>query len=811
MKFRIINFILIISILSNIQASESSQATCPTGSAESVKEKTELYQILLKKIVKQLDTISVTSQEINEAINNKSISVTDKGSVNKYLANILTFIKRIKENEIRFDPSERGLASLLLINKSLIENLEDYLNNNFSGTNLDSSALLKRSERVTCSDYAYLQLMANENEHALNRLITRNRQIGTSYFNRLVRGIENYSHGFGITKLLKRSSPYLIMAGYYSYLTPKSQLPNWGWLHKVKDLVSYIPGAAQDPNIEDVRAKVATSSDSAAKVLKATTDEAAKYMKDADDSKRKVNAIVTGAANAYAEVSSSNGSSSKSKNPVAYGFLQFETNPINIGFSAIFLTIMKRDAEDLYNWTSEKAKQFLTVAKGESYEAPALIKPSKLLFSDIIGFDHVKNQLQDNFVRYFKSKEAHDRAGTFIERGIMFAGPRDIGRLFVSSLCGEINNELKLQGFRPECGIHEIHSSKLVSKSIDDIIKSLDEEASLNAPTILFIDNIDWLYEKSPRNAKIWADLINAMNRNLRGYKKQFFIVATVSNSKTLDENLKGQGRFNTVIQFENPTFTDRKSYVIKELKNRGSKIDDFDIDRIALLTQNCSYSNLASLIKNSFAIARSSERLVTQSDFEQSIDSVIYRIIPNAINRSLEQRQILANNFAGQAIAHVIKNPRHQNLVKVTILPVGDEKAGIAQGALITRSVDHANEFITSNNLKDECVILLAGIETQKLLNANNQVAYNIALEIKAKAFAKAKQIVLDGDDERSLTKELKQKKLAQARELLEQCASEAANIISNNELALKNIVKELISNNTLTLQEIERIRTQA
>lgn len=489
--------------------------------------------------------------------------------------------------------------------------------------------------------------------------------------------------------------------------------------------------------------------------------------------------------------------------PALNGFkIKSELIPLDLGLGALFTSMLKKDGKDLFNWLQEQGKKGYNKLKGESYDDPSPVKTSKLSFSDIVGYNQTKGQLSP-ILEYFNNKTMYDRTGTFVDRGYIFVGPFDMGKNLAHALAGEITKQFKAQNIAKKCGIRELHSSELIKKDIKDIIADTEQEAPYE-PAIILIEDIDWLVSQANKDSLIWSNFAGAMSSALRGNKKQIFIIATSNRPELIDRTVKGQGRLGVIVQFDKPNKDERKEFITKELTKRSVRLNEFDTDKLAFLTEKCSYDTLTTIIKTACTIAGNRKEVINQQHIEFAIDSIVHNIIYNEPRRNDVQQRTLAEHYAGQALAHMLLKPA-SCLVKVTILPVATKlKDTFKHGKLITHEEDYAKEFRSDADLKKEVIIALAGIESVKAFGGTSSFA--MVTDTKAYARALVRKIVFE-DNFAELSKAAKQEKLKAVETMMSELTKEANTLVNSNQVKLETITRMLQTQRTVSYDELAEL----
>lgn len=133
------------------------------------------------------------------------------------------------------------------------------------------------------------------------------------------------------------------------------------------------------------------------------------------------------------------------------------------------ITISTNEKASVFDSTSAKPN----IAKGNG-------------FKDVAGMDDLKAQLKSDVIDILKKKDIARSLGINIPNGILFYGPPGCGKTFFArKLAEEVG-----------CNFIEIHCSDIASPYIhggQTKIGEIFKEARQNAPTILFLDEIDAL------------------------------------------------------------------------------------------------------------------------------------------------------------------------------------------------------------------------------------------------------------------------------------------------------------------------------
>lgn len=114
---------------------------------------------------------------------------------------------------------------------------------------------------------------------------------------------------------------------------------------------------------------------------------------------------------------------------------------------------------------------------------PTLNSKPKTTFRDVAGLEEIKEELFE-VVDFMKSPEKYQKMGAKIPKGILFYGPPGTGKtLLASAVAGETNSSF-----------FNVTGSEFVEKYVGvgaKRVRTLFEKARKEAPSIIFIDEID--------------------------------------------------------------------------------------------------------------------------------------------------------------------------------------------------------------------------------------------------------------------------------------------------------------------------------
>ena len=260
-------------------------------------------------------------------------------------------------------------------------------------------------------------------------------------------------------------------------------------------------------------------------------------------------------------------------------------------------------AEAVIIGTTTEIKVSEKVAKEE-------LKIPRVTYEDIGGLHEEIKQVREMIELPLKHPELFERLGIEAPKGVLLHGPPGTGKtLLAKAVANETNaNFYSLSG--PEI------MSKYYGES-EENLRKIFKEAIENAPSIIFIDEIDSIAPKREEvtgevERRIVAQLLALMD-GLEERGKVVVIGAT-NRINAIDPALRRPGRFDREIEIGIPDKNGRKE--ILEIHTRGMPLaKDVDLDKLAEMTHGFSGADLAALCKE--AAIRALRRILPEIDLE--------------------------------------------------------------------------------------------------------------------------------------------------------------------------------------------------
>jgi ATP-dependent metalloprotease FtsH len=245
------------------------------------------------------------------------------------------------------------------------------------------------------------------------------------------------------------------------------------------------------------------------------------------------------------------------------------------------------------NKTQNSPQKSQNLTNQNSTANSSIIKSnSKTTFKDVAGLENIKNDLKE-IIDFLKNSSRFDKFNVKLPRGVLLVGSPGVGKtLIAKAVAGEANVPFFYQSGASFVHIYVGMGAKRV--------RELFNEAKKNAPSIIFIDEIDAVAKKrnGNRNDEREATL-NELLTQMDGFEDNngVIVMGATNNIEVLDEAILRAGRFDRQIHIELPKYEDRLKILEAHLKDKPNSVD---IKSLAKQTASFSSSALATVINES-------------------------------------------------------------------------------------------------------------------------------------------------------------------------------------------------------------------
>jgi cell division protease FtsH len=398
------------------------------------------------------------------------------------------------------------------------------------------------------------------------------------------------------------------------------------------------------------------------------------------------------------------------KNNVKYGAKEEESSSIWIQlliyvvplfFSMLFFSMMMGQAGQgggngrVMNFGKAKAK-------------PVDKKNNKVRFSDVAGAEEEKQELVE-VVEFLRDPHKFLALGAKIPSGVLLEGPPGTGKtLLAKAVAGEAG-----------VPFFSISGSDFVEMFVGvgaSRVRDLFENAKKNAPSIIFIDEIDAVGRRRGNGMGGGHDereqTLNQLLVEMDGFEgdEGVIVMAATNRSDVLDPALLRPGRFDRKILVGRPDVKGREAILKVHAKNKPLA-KDVDLKIIAKQTPGFVGADLANLLNEAALLAaRRNKKEIDASDVDEAEDRVIAGPAKRDRVISKKERETVAFHEAGHTIVGLVLNDARV-VHKVTIVPRG--RAG--GYAIMLPKEDQM--LLSKKDLKEQIAGLMGGRAAEELI----------------------------------------------------------------------------------------------
>ena len=460
----------------------------------------------------------------------------------------------------------------------------------------------------------------------------------------------------------------------------------------------------------------------------------------------------------------------------------------------------------IFNFSKSKAK---------------IISPDspKTSFKEVAGCDEAKVELQE-IVEFLKHPRKYKKLGAKIPKGALLLGPPGTGKtLLAKAVSGEANVP-----FFTISGAEFVEMFVGVGASR---VRDLFDQAKRNAPSIIFIDEIDAVGRH--RGAGLGGghdereQTLNQILVEMDGFNTDdsVILLAATNRPDVLDKALLRPGRFDRQIVVDVPGVDGREA--ILKIHSKNIPMDKtVDLKVLARGTPGLVGADLENLLNEAALLAaRKNKQKVFMSDIEDAKDKVMMGVERKSMIVTPKEKKVTAYHEAGHAlVAYYTEgaDPVH----KITIIP-----RGMALG-ITSQIPEEEKHNYQKNYLLGRLDILMGGRSAEKIIfkdtstGAGNDIAtatdlsrkmvceWGMSDRIGPLTFGKKSEEIFLGREishSRDYSDEISQIIDEEISLFVKKAEDNAENILKANLDDLKNIANALLEYESISGDEMKQV----
>ena len=453
---------------------------------------------------------------------------------------------------------------------------------------------------------------------------------------------------------------------------------------------------------------------------------------------------------------------------------------------------------------------------GKSRATLTMPDNSKVTFKDVAGLQEEKEDLQE-IVDFLKEPKKYLQVGARIPKGVLLVGPPGTGKtLLAKAVAGEAG-----------VPFFSISGSDFVEMFVGvgaSRVRDLFEQAKKNAPSIVFIDEIDAVGRR--RGAGLGGghdereQTLNQLLVEMDGFgiNESVIIIAATNRADILDPALLRPGRFDRQVYVGRPDVKGREAILRVHAKGKPMA-SEVDLKVVAQTTAGFTGADLANLLNEAALLtARDGKKKIDMAEIQKALIKIGVGTEKKTRVISEKEKYITAYHEGGHAILFEVLSeldPVHS----ISIIPTG------MAGGYTMPLPGEDRMYMTKMMMEQEIISLLGGRAAEELVikdittGASNDIEqatklaramitrYGMTDEFDMVAMETVNNQYLGGDASLACSADTQKKIDEKVVEVVKAQHKKALDILNENKDKLHELANFLYEKETITGEEFMRI----
>ncbi len=301
--------------------------------------------------------------------------------------------------------------------------------------------------------------------------------------------------------------------------------------------------------------------------------------------------------------------------------------------------------------------------------AKLLEEGTKTNFKDVAGLTEEKEEVKE-LIDFLKNPKKFQAMGARIPKGVLLVGPPGTGKtLLARAVAGEA-----------KVPFYYISGSDFVELFVGigaSRVRDMFKQAKLNAPCLIFIDEIDAVGRQRGTGLGGGHDereqTLNQLLTEMDGFgpHEGIIVIAATNRPDVLDPALLRPGRFDRQVTVGLPDKNAREE--ILKVHARNKKLDEnITLEYLAKRTPGFSGADLENLLNEAALLTvRRNKKCITMNEIDEATDRVIMGPAKVTKKYTEKEKKLVAYHEAGHAVVG-LKLEGANDVQKITIIPRG-------------------------------------------------------------------------------------------------------------------------------------------
>ena len=345
---------------------------------------------------------------------------------------------------------------------------------------------------------------------------------------------------------------------------------------------------------------------------------------------------------------------------------------------------------------------------GKSKAKMSVDGESNVTFDNVAGCDEEKGELKE-LVEFLKAPKKFTELGARIPKGVLLVGPPGTGKtLLAKAVAGEAG-----------VPFFSISGSDFVEMFVGvgaSRVRDLFEQAKKNAPSIVFIDEIDAVGRR--RGAGLGGghdereQTLNQLLVEMDGFgiNESVIIIAATNRADILDPALLRPGRFDRQVYVGRPDVKGREAILRVHAKGKPMA-SEVDLKVVAQTTAGFTGADLANLLNEAALLtARDGKKKIDMEEIQKALIKIGVGTEKKTRVISEKEKYITAYHEGGHAILFEVLSeldPVHS----ISIIPTG------MAGGYTMPLPGEDRMYMTKMMMEQEIISLLGGRAAEELV----------------------------------------------------------------------------------------------